>query len=182
MGLISYSCDQILGLLWTDSHQIWAVEVFLSPIYGIQNAKMQKSFLWRHHFGTLMIVYHCVLPRSYQRSFNACLYLLGVFSAITCSKILKFCWLFLNNMLPPSMRHYVARLFYKTQNNICMQLSLTDLIETQKGHSFNSIKFPCEYNICVAFIYCGNRKEAIRLYWTKMHFGIVYRYLLLQIN
>ena len=31
---------------WTDSHQIWAVDVFhhAPPIHGIQNAEMQKKF------------------------------------------------------------------------------------------------------------------------------------------
>ena len=35
-----------LGLPWTDSHQIWAVDVFhlAPPIHGIQNAEMQKKF------------------------------------------------------------------------------------------------------------------------------------------
>ena len=34
-----------LGPPWTDSHQIWAVDVFhhAPPRYGIQNAEMQKK-------------------------------------------------------------------------------------------------------------------------------------------
>ena len=34
-----------LGPPWTDSHQIWAVDVFhhAPPIHGIQNAEMQKK-------------------------------------------------------------------------------------------------------------------------------------------
>ena len=35
-----------LGPPWTDSHPIWAVDVFhhASPVHGIQNAEMQKKF------------------------------------------------------------------------------------------------------------------------------------------
>ena len=34
-----------LGPPWTDSHQMWAVDVFhhAPPIHGIQNAEMQKK-------------------------------------------------------------------------------------------------------------------------------------------
>ena len=37
-----------LGPPWTDSHQIWAVDVFhhAPPIHGIQNAEMQKKFFF----------------------------------------------------------------------------------------------------------------------------------------
>ena len=46
VGLIRYSCGHISGPCRTDSHQIWAVDVFhhAPPIHGIQNAEMQKKF------------------------------------------------------------------------------------------------------------------------------------------
>ena len=45
------------GSPWTDSHQIWAVDVFhrAPPIYGIQNAEMKKEFFFKcHRFCTLL--------------------------------------------------------------------------------------------------------------------------------
>ena len=37
-----------LGPPWTNSHQIWAVDVFhhAPPIHGIQNAEMQKQIVF----------------------------------------------------------------------------------------------------------------------------------------
>ena len=45
MGLIRYSRSHISGFPWTDSHQIWAVNVFhhAPPIHGIQDAEIQKK-------------------------------------------------------------------------------------------------------------------------------------------
>ena len=45
-----------LGPPWTDSHPIWAVDVFhhAPPIHGIQNTEIQKNILWRHRFCTLL--------------------------------------------------------------------------------------------------------------------------------
>ena len=49
MGLIRY--QKYLGPPWTDSHQIWAVDVFYSLVSKI--LKCKKSFLWCHRFCTL---------------------------------------------------------------------------------------------------------------------------------
>ena len=47
---------------WTDFHQIWAVDIFhhAPPIYGIQNAVMQKKF-----FMTSSLLYSITLTASY---------------------------------------------------------------------------------------------------------------------
>ena len=56
MGLIRYSCGHILGPPWTDSCQIWCVEVFIM-LYQNMVMKMLKCkqfFFITSHFGTTL--------------------------------------------------------------------------------------------------------------------------------